>query len=130
MIKNIEIQRDGDKFLVSWEGSEPVMMQDELEGIEYNAANGSTSAMDIYEVISLVVGLFDKENIHKINWEKLALTTLYENSAIIDDDWETVSDFCKARGIKRNTVYRWLREGKIEKMKFGKFTLVREIEAG
>ena len=126
MTKNIEISRNGDKFLVSWEGENPVMLEDELTGELYNAASASTSAKDIYEICSLVIGLL-AEDVYKINFEKLGMVTLMENSAWLDADWEFVQDYRKREKISRQSVYDRIKSGKLDKMKLGKYTLVKEI---
>jgi len=111
-IKKISIERVGNSFKLDWEYQNP--------GPD-GETGGATTCIDEYELFAHLI------NPHELNFTRIQKEALIMNTPTLME-WDFIEDFCNREKISRAQVYLLLAKGELEKMKLGKFTLIKKKE--
>jgi len=119
-IKKIIIEKEANKFRGKYLYENPYFdneINKEIYASEFIAD-------DIFGLVAMLINPYEHEN---FSFEKLNKTIIYINTPqLLEDGWMFIEDYAKANNYHRQYIYELIKKGKLEKMKLGKYTLVRE----
>lgn len=116
-IKSITIEKQNDHFSISWIYINPVTDEDNY-GKNVVVSGGRCTVDDTYQAIA---HLCDPS----MNFKKLRVVAIQLHSPDLDPDWEYISEYAKKNNLSRQTIYNYIKSGKLETLKFEDLTFVR-----